>query len=325
MPAPAFLVGAYASLPDGREDQASYYRLLGEQQWIGGAEMPFPGDLAAAETRGWLAQALPERWHRNCVTAIPGTMRNVGKDPAFGLASPDEAGRQKAIEFFGDVRTAVADFVERRGAADVAFVEVHSAPTRTATPEALERSLAQLLEWEWCGAQLVLEHCDRFIEGQNPEKGFLPLEEEIAVCGRLGIGVAVNWGRSAVEGRDAGLPLAHIEQAAAAGVLRGVMFSGAGPAATQYGYEWIDGHLPMNPDEPTSIMGAAEVSACSRVAQSPQRSRTQSAQSVRAAATAQPSPSLDYLGAKVCVPRQSSLEERLAFLAHIHSAAVPAE
>ena len=81
------------------------------------------------------------------------------------------------------------------------------------------------------------------------------------------------------------------------------MFSGAGPEETQYGYGWIDGHLPMNPDEPTSLMDAAAIKAAVR------------------AAGAQERP-LDYLGAKVCVPKDATVEERLDYLARIHEAVV---
>ena len=51
---PSFVVGAYASLPQGREAQETYYDLLGEQPWIEGTELPFPGDLADTADRIWL-------------------------------------------------------------------------------------------------------------------------------------------------------------------------------------------------------------------------------------------------------------------------------
>lgn len=304
MPTTSFLVGAYASLPEGRDAQKNYYDVLGARSWISGAEMPFPGDLADAENRSWLAKALPSAWHRNSVTAIPGTMQHVWKDAAFGLASPDEEGRQRALEFIERLRLAVVDFAQLRGSNDIAYVEVHAAPTRIADAAALQRSLEELATREWAGARLLVEHCDRFIEGRKPEKGFLPIESEIDVCREAGVGMTVNWGRSSVEGRDVLTPLAHVQKAGVAGVLTGLMFSGAGPEATQYGYEWIDGHLPMNPDEPTSLMGAAEVGECAKAALA--------------------SDSCQFLGAKVCVPKAASLEERLSFLEHIHSAAAAA-
>ena len=91
-----------------------------------------------------------------------------------------------------------------------------------------------------------------------------------------------------------------------AGVLQGLMFSGAGPDATQYGYEWIDGHLPMNPDEPTSLMTSKEIQETTREALKDDYA-------------------IDYLGAKVCVPQDASVEERLGYLARIHDAVVAAQ
>lgn len=298
---PEFIVGTYASLPQGRPSQEMYYVLLGEKPWISGTEIPYPGDLADKDDRHWLATHLPKHWHANSVTAIPGTMQHVKKNPSFGLASPQEAGRRAAIGFFEDLRRAVADVAEIRGSQDIAYIELHSAPTRIAARERMAESLSLLKSWDWSGAQLVIEHCDRYIPGQAPEKGFLSLDDEIMLCKQLGIGLTINWGRSAVEGRSAQTALEQVQQAAAAGVLTGLMFSGAGPEETQYGYPWIDGHLPMNPDEPTSLMDATAIRQC-----------------VAAAKTQQPP--LSYVGAKVCVPKDASLDERVQYLAHIHEA-----
>ena len=129
----------------------------------------------------------------------------------------------------------------------------------------------------------------------------MPIEDEIALCRESGIGLTVNWGRSVVEGRKVQTAVEHIEAAAGAGVLAGLMFSGSGPEETQYGYGWIDGHLPMNPDEPTSLMDAAAIGVAVK------------------AAGEQGEP-LAYLGAKVCVPKDATAEERLGYLARIHDA-----
>ena len=56
---PEFIVGAYASLPQGRPSQELYYMLLGEQSWVRGTELPFPGDLANEDDRHWLPEHLP--------------------------------------------------------------------------------------------------------------------------------------------------------------------------------------------------------------------------------------------------------------------------
>ena len=170
----------------------------------------------------------------------------------------------------------------------------------------MKKSLEELAQLDWCGAKLVIEHCDRYIEGQNPEKGFLPLEEEIQIAKEAGIGITINWGRSVVEERNAQAAVEHVRAARQAGVLQGLMFSGAGPDATQYGYEWIDGHLPMNPDEPTSLMTSKEIQETTREALKDDYA-------------------IDYLGAKVCVPQDASVEERLGYLARIHDAVASAQ
>lgn len=296
-----FIVGAYASLPQGRPSQELYYVLLGEQPWISGAELPFPGNLANRSERRWLAEHLPAHWHANSVTAIPGTMQQVKQDPWFGLASPNEHGRRAAIGFFEDLRRAVADMAQARGSQDIAYIELHSAPTRIADVARMAESLRLLASWDWSGARLVIEHCDRYIEGQTPEKGFLSIDDEIALCRETGAGLTVNWGRSAIEGRGAQAALDHVRRAAEADVLTGLMYSGAGPEETIYGYPWIDGHLPMNLDEPTSLMDADAIGACMRAARAQRHA-------------------IAYVGAKVCVPQHATLDERVRYLSHIHGA-----
>ena len=176
-------------------------------------------------------------------------------------------------------------------------MQLHSAPTRLAQADAFKRSLAELATWDWCGARLVIEHCDKYVPEQNPEKGFLSLESEIDIVSEAGIGIHLNWGRSAVEGRSADTAYEHVLEAGKRGVLEGIIFSGAGPEETQYGYSWIDGHLPAQADEPTSLMNEAEIARCAKAA-------------IEGGA--------NYLGAKVCVPKDASLGKRLAMLTNIY-------
>ena len=291
-----FVIGAYASHP-APELEADYYRLLADQPWVSGVEMPYPGQLA---TQGEvLASHLAPRWDFNTITAIPGTMQNVWKNENFGLASPDEAGRAAALDFTRALRDDLAALCDRAGRALVARVQLHSAPTRLAQEDAFKRSLAELATWDWCGAHLVIEHCDKYVPEQNPEKGFLSLESEIDIVSEAGIGIHLNWGRSAVEGRSADTAYEHVLEAGKRGVLDGIIFSGAGPEETQYGYSWIDGHLPAQADEPTSLMNEAEIARCAKAA-------------IEGGA--------NYLGAKVCVPKDASLEKRLEMLTNIYRA-----
>ena len=291
-----FIVGAYASMPDTNK-QDEYYRLLGQLDWVNGIEIPYPGDLADNAT--WLAERLCPQWDSNTITAIPGTMQNVGKNPLFGLACADEEGRGLAIAQAKQISEVARELSDYLGHAAVSKVQVHSAPTRLADASAFRTSLEELKELDWGGATIVVEHCDRFIKEQPPEKGFLSLTEEIEICRTLGLKIHINWGRSAVEGRSAATPYEHILEAGQSGVLAGVFFSGAGSQECAYGYAWIDGHLPAQPDEPSSLMSEEEISRCSKAA-------------IRGGAK--------YLGAKICVPKDAPLEQRIRMLKTIYNA-----
>ena len=190
-----FILGAYASHP-APELEADYYQLLADQPWVSGVEIPYPGQLATQADV--LAAHLAPHWDFNTITAIPGTMQHVWKDATFGLASPDEEGRQATLAF--------------------------------------TRALCDDLD----------NLCDK--------------------AGRL---------------------------------LVGRVFSGAGPEETQYGYAWIDGHLPAQADEPTSLMDAEQIGRCAQAALAG---------------------GAEYLGAKVCVPKDASLAKRLAMLEGIYRA-----
>ena len=258
---PDFIVGVYASLPFDRRDH----------------------------------------WNSNTITAIPGTMVNVGKNPAFGLASADEDGRAAALEFTERICKAVQELASRTGRSVVKYVQLHSAPTRGAHSDAFARSLGEIATWDWSGARIVIEHCDAPREDHEPEKGFLELADECTIAAEHDVKLHINWGRSCLEDRDAATPLRHITTARDKGVLAGVMFSGAGDKDTQYGYPWVDGHLPAYPDEPTSWMTPDRIRECAHAALG--------------------TPGV-YLGAKVCVPSESSLNERVAMLKDIHDAAL---
>ena len=293
---PAFIVGAYAAMPSAPAEQAEFYGLLATQTWIDGLEIPFPGDLEARPA--WLAGRLAPSWHTNTITAIPGTMERLGANPRFGLASPDPAGRAEALAFAERVRQAVRRLADDCGRSAIKFVQVHSAPTRIAEPGHLLASLSEMLEWDWAGAALVIEHCDRYIPGQPPEKGFLSLSEEIEVAQRAGIGVHINWGRCCLETRDADAAAEAIERARSRGVLKGVVFSGASPSASRYGSAWADAHLPATWDEPCSLMGARVIRDCADKALERHRR----------------GPAAEYLGAKICVPPSTALEDRLRMM-----------
>lgn len=294
---PAALAGAYAALPSLRADQESFYEGLAGRGIADGLEIPYRDDLG--EDVRWLAAQMRGRFTRSVITLIPGTMARVGASGTFGLASADPGGRRAALEFLREARVAAEELNQLTGEQSVSAIHIHTAPSVTAVAEMFARSLDEIAAsapatGAW-STRLVLEHCDAYAPDVPGEKRFLPLEDEIPLARDGGIGIAVNWGRSAIEAQEPGRPLAQITRLASEGLLEGVMFSGAGPAANEYGGPWADAHLPLTEDEPTSLMDADEVRRCLRAAEG----------------------AFSYAGAKIQVPGGAEVDERLAMLGHV--------
>ncbi|MFJ6461576.1 DUF4862 family protein [Streptomyces sp. NPDC091387] len=294
---PAALVGAYAALPSLRADQEEFYDGLAGRGIADGLEIPFRDGLG--EDVPWLAAQMRGRFTRSVITLIPGTMMRVGATGVFGLASGDQDGRRAALAFLREARIAAEEVNQLTGEQSVAALHIHTAPSTTAVGEMFARSLDEIAASEpaaggW-STRLVLEHCDAYAPTVPGEKRFLPLEDEIALAREGGIGITINWGRSAIEAQDPARPLVQIERLASEGLLEGVMFSGAGPAANEYGGPWADAHLPLTEDEPTSLMDADEVRRCLRAAEG----------------------AFSYAGAKIQVPADATVDERLAWVGHV--------
>lgn len=246
-------VGAYAIVPknpwtpSGERallDAARSCPGLGATDW----EVPFTGTLHSHDEPGFLRSVAASE--HLTVTLIPGVMNWLATDPAFGLASVDASARRRAVEFTRDALGAVHRANDLLGRRAVRAVELHSAPgAARASAAALRESLHEIGEWNWQGAELLLEHCDACVPAQPSAKGFLALDDEIDVIGELNrtghnYGLLVNWARSAIEARDAGRAVEHIEAARSAGLLRGFMFSGCSDSAEARGGAWADFHLP---------------------------------------------------------------------------------
>lgn len=195
------------------------------------------------------------------VTPLPFVMRRLAT-PGYGIASPDDDGRRAAI---ADLRRVAADVAEitENSAARVAVVELHTAPRGEADADALARSLAELGELDWSGARLMIEHCDAWVPGQDPEKGFLSLAGEISAIRSSGadVGLWMNWGRSAIELRDPDAVAAQIAAAADSGLLDALVLSGASDCEGPYSGPWIDAHHPFASVDP----GAASLLTDARV------------------------------------------------------------
>lgn len=251
----SFFLGAYATSPCGsvwnEEAETAYWQGLRAMPHLRGLEYPFTGRLHPHD-EAWALAQLDPAWDI-VLTCLPGTMDRLEADPRFGLASDDEEGRQAAVAFIRQALPVVARLNDQAQRRRVVAVELHSAPRRgvagiTASVRSLARSLAEIAGWDWRGARLVLEHCDAYRPDLPPIKGFLTFDEEIEAIGAsaAAVGLCINWGRSALEARDAARPLEQIEKAVGLGLLAGLMFSGCSGADTPWGV-WQDSHMPQAP------------------------------------------------------------------------------
>jgi hypothetical protein len=244
------IVGAYAAAPPTREDGAQFYARLRDAPGIAGLEVPCgeDGALSAPGGESWLVDQRSRAWTLT-ITALPATMAALAERPEVGLASNVESGRVKALRLIARIRDTVERLATVHGV-EVPAVLVHSAPRVRASPSALEKSLREISSWGWSKTRIVLEHCDAGREGRSAAKGFLELSAELEILRsdpQLGAAL-VNWGRSAIEARTADGPLRHVTDCRAAGLLYGVVFSGASAHDSEFGPAWADAHLPVGPE-----------------------------------------------------------------------------
>ncbi|MCU1596390.1 MAG: hypothetical protein JWQ47_129 [Glaciihabitans sp.] len=258
------IIGAYAASPTmHRWDpavEADYVRRVMEIDGVTGLELPWTGSLHPHDPE-WLLSTLEPSW-KLVLTSIPGTVARLDVDPHAGLASTDAEGRAAAIGDARLMRDAVETLntraVSSPGNPAVLAVELHSAPRVPSGSDArrLADSLEEVSSWDWGGTSLLIEHSDAFVAGQDPSKGFLTLRDEIEAVDAVrfrgrghggGIGIALNWGRSAIELRDPDRVTEHVDAAADSGLLAALVFSGAAATANRYGAPWADVHPPFGP------------------------------------------------------------------------------
>lgn len=227
MPASAsaipFLIGAYASTSGELKWQEEYYDLLAQEAWVGGLEVPFFGEGLREDTKWLAARMSPPVFKTNVLTPIPGVMKHIA-DKSFGIASPDEEGRASALAFVRRAADTMREVNDLTGRKFFSFLSLHTAPQEKCNVDALQRSLETLVDWDFDGAELTIEHCDAWTDEHPVEKGFLSLDDELAAIAAVGVDnlyASINWGRDAIEGRSADLPLEHIQQVAASGHLAG--------------------------------------------------------------------------------------------------------
>lgn len=251
-----YIVGAYVTCPclfEWDESLATQYMEgIKRMPLIRGLEHPFWGSLHPFD-ENWFLNNIDATWDF-VLTCIPGTMVEMLKNSVFGLASDSDSGRTAALEHIEMARRAVVKLNSHLERNAVIAVQLHSAPTRSgnicSSKASFVKSLREIKSWDWQGARLVIEHCDAAVSGQVPEKGFLSLHDEIDSARVVNenspvtpMGIAINWGRSAIEERNTTVPLRHIGLAKNAELLSGLMFSGCSDKETMYGV-WKDTHMP---------------------------------------------------------------------------------
>jgi hypothetical protein len=296
-----FFVGSYATSPNlfalehpteaswDLQKEVAFYEGLAAIPRCRGLEVQFDGSakMHAFDEDWFLRHAVRPEWNA-VLTCVGGTMANIGTSATFGLASDDAKGREAALAFARKAQEAVVRWNNRaEGAGKVIAVEIHSAPNVTkpgasSSADAFTESLVELASWDWQGATLVVEHCDAPAadpSAQPASKGFLTLADEIKAvkaCNAKingGIGIGINWARSVLETRNTDTPVAHIKEAAEAGLLKGLMFSGCTGEANAYG-PWKDCHMPHAPTRGAnfaaegSLMTAAKISEAINAARS---------------------------------------------------------
>jgi hypothetical protein len=239
-----------------RSVEAKFYKELARNPRIRGLEHPCLGGPGRC-IDSWLLENLAPHWEL-LVTTLPAFMLGARENPSLGLASESEQHRAAALRLMKEINSMVHRVNAQLARKAVVAIEIQSAPTRRtlmgqSSSAAFTRSLTELALWDWDGARLVVEHCDAFLPGVRPQKGYLSLGEEIeaVLCSNARsevarIGMCVNWGRSVVEGKSVDTPLTHIRRLRELKLLSGVMFSGATAVKGQYG-PWLDLHAPFAP------------------------------------------------------------------------------
>uniref|UniRef100_A0A486XK74 Chemotaxis protein, resembles cheA n=1 Tax=Rheinheimera sp. BAL341 TaxID=1708203 RepID=A0A486XK74_9GAMM len=275
-----YTVGAYAASPNHSGWDAAleteFYNELKKLANLKGLEHPFLGRLHQHDDDWFLANINPQ-WDY-VFTCIPGIMNALSQNPLFGLASDDASGRAEALAFMQQACAAIGKLNAHLGRPAVTAIQIQTAPARykaASSRAALMASLKTMLEWDWQGARIVIEHCDAYVAEHLPSKGFLALQDELEVLTALNatlaqsqqLGMVINWGRSVFETRRIEGAVEHIQAAQHAGLLRGLMFSGVSDQDSDYG-AWRDSHQPPQHShliphgEPGSWMTEQAIHAC---------------------------------------------------------------
>jgi len=254
----SYIVGAYATSPNlfkwDQETERQYFDELKKLPSIRGLELPFWGDGLHPYDDGWLLENIDPSWE-NVLTCVPGAVKSMQSDSNFGLASKLEESRKNALELYKKALLAVRKLNDSLGRESVLAVHIASSPSNSKNNvngcvDKFLESLLEIASWDWCGARIVVEHCDAYSERFEPQKGFLPLNAEINSVleanrvTNINTGITINWARSVIEKRSVTGAVDHIRDVSLAGMLSGIMFSGVTDRNdSEYG-QWEDTHMP---------------------------------------------------------------------------------
>jgi hypothetical protein len=252
-----YLIGAYATAPslaldDIELEREFYEQLIQSIPDIQGFEIPFWGEEVHRFGAEFLLEFVRPEWD-HVLTCVPGSVKGLEKNPSFGLASDSSLGRSEALRMHERANQMVRKINMHSKRPSVLAVHIATAPSVpvdgvSSSVDSLMLSMGEILSWDWMGARIVIEHCDSY-SGDHPfEKGFMSLDDEILVLKLLPdnfkIGMAINWARSAIEGRGSSTVIDHIKLARENNLLSGLIFSGVSGKDDSYGV-WKDSHMPF--------------------------------------------------------------------------------
>jgi hypothetical protein len=252
-----YIVGAYATAPSlgvkgNKELETQYYEQIQSIAHMRGLEIPFWGEELHWFGSDFLLDLIRPDWE-NVLSCIAGTMDGLSKNAKFGIASDDEQGRQDAVAMHKRANQLLHKMNDRYGCQSIIAAAFATGPTIpfegvSSSKESLLSSMEEILSWDWGGAKIVIEHCDVTRQGEPLVKGFQKLDQEIEVLQILArdheVGILINWGRSAIEGRSSQTPVEHLKMANEHNLLSGLIFSGTSSADELYG-SWNDNHMPF--------------------------------------------------------------------------------
>lgn len=288
-----YIVGAYVASKSLRawhcEDETCFFAELKKRPDVRGLEHGYYGALHRFD-EAWFLDNIHPDWDF-AFTCMPGVADRVKQNSSFGLASSSAGGRQSALDFHRVCLEAVHRLNRHLKRKAVLSVQVHSAPSGNSSKEKFAESLREICSWDWDGAKVLVEHCDRFKTDGTHEKGYLSLEDEIWSIQQVrqshpatNPGALLNWGRSVVEQRSVEGVLTHIRQLNEANLLNAFLFSGTTDTKTSVYKCFGDKHMPSplahqgSTLYPDSLMTVAEM---------------------RRSLELLPQNSLDYLGFKI--------------------------